>query len=165
MTSKTRKKNSRQRGTHTHGWGSKKKHRGAGNRGGRGMAGTGKRGDAKKPNIWKKKYFGKFGFKKKNIKAKISPITIKSIEQMIPSWVNAKLAEEKAGVFEINLEKLGYNKLLSNGKVSKKLKITTPYASASAVEKIKAAGGEILGLAGKEKPAEQPKAEQKQKEV
>ncbi len=96
--------------------------------------------------------------------AKINAITIKSIEQMIPSWVNAKLAEEKGGIFEINLEKLGYNKLLSNGKVSKKLKITTPYASASAVEKINAAGGEILGMAKKEKPAEQPKAEQKQKE-
>jgi len=59
-----RKKVTKQRGSKTHGWGAMKKHRGAGNRGGRGMAGTGKRGDAKKPSIQKnKKYFGKYGFK------------------------------------------------------------------------------------------------------
>ena len=40
---RTRKKNTRQRGSHTHGWGAKKKHRGAGNRGGRGNAGSGPR--------------------------------------------------------------------------------------------------------------------------
>ena len=165
MTSTPRKKNSRQRGTHTHGWGAKKKHRGAGNRGGRGMAGTGKRGDAKKPRIWSnKKYFGKFGFKKKNIKVKINTITIKSVEQMLPSWQGKKLAEDKGGIFELNLEKLGYNKLLSNGKATKKMKITVSYASASAAEKIKAAGGEVVGLAGKEAPAKKPKAEKPAKE-
>ena len=60
MVAKKRKKNTRQRAGTTHGWGSMKKHRGKGNKGGAGMAGTGKRGDAKKPAIWKnKKYFGK----------------------------------------------------------------------------------------------------------
>ena len=48
-----RSKNSRQRGSKTHGWGAMKKHRGAGHRGGRGAAGSGKRGDAKKPSIWR----------------------------------------------------------------------------------------------------------------
>ena len=54
-----------QRGTSSHGWGHKKKHRGAGNRGGKGMAGTGARGDAKKPTILTtvgKSYYGKKGF-------------------------------------------------------------------------------------------------------
>ena len=149
MTEKIRKKNTRQRGTHTHGWGSKKKHRGAGNRGGRGMAGTGKRGDAKKPAIWKKRYFGKKGFKKKNISKIIKPINIRSVEQNITSWSKQKLAEEKEGFIVIDLPKTGYNKLLSNGKVTKKMKISVPYASAGAIEKIKSAGGEITGLAEK----------------
>lgn len=148
MTALRRKKNSRQRGTHTHGWGSKKKHRGAGNRGGRGMAGTGKRGDAKKPAIWKKgKYFGKFGFKKKNIQLKIKAITIKTVEQQIEKWVQLKLAEEKNGIVSVDLQKVGYTKLLSNGTISKKMKISVPYASAKAVEKVKSAGGEVAGLA------------------
>ena len=62
-----RKKNTRQKGSHTCGWGSKKKHRKAGNRGGRGMSGTGKRSDHKKTMILKKfghEYFGKFGFRR-----------------------------------------------------------------------------------------------------
>jgi large subunit ribosomal protein L15 len=116
-----RKKNSRQRGSKTHGWGSMKKHRGAGHRGGRGMAGTGKRCDSKKPMIWGDlKYFGKHGFKKKNIKVIIKPITIRIVEQKLNAWTNKNLIEEKAGTYNIELKRLGYNKLLSNGKVTNK---------------------------------------------
>ena len=65
-----RKKVTKQRGSKTHGWGSMKKHRGAGNRGGRGKAGTGKRADTKKPTIINlfgaKGYFGKKGFLQNN---------------------------------------------------------------------------------------------------
>ena len=61
MAVNKRKKDSRARGQWTHGGGSKKKRRGAGNRGGRGHSGSGKRGDAKKQIYLKKKnYFGKF---------------------------------------------------------------------------------------------------------
>ena len=162
MTARKRKKNSRQRGTHTHGWGSKKKHRGAGNRGGKGMAGTGKRGDAKKPSIWKKRYLGKYGFKKKNKGVKIKAISIKTIEEKIPFWLNAKIAEEKSGAIVVDLEKAGYNKILSNGKAKSKLNLKALYASAAAVEKIKAAGGEVSGMA--QKAAAKPEAAKKEKE-
>ena len=57
-----RKKATRFRAKTTHGYGSMKKNRGAGNRGGRGMAGSGKRADQKKPTILKlygNEYFGK----------------------------------------------------------------------------------------------------------
>ena len=63
MVVRKRKKNSRQHGSTTHGWGAMKKHRGAGNRGGRGLAGTGKRADQMKPLHWKERYFGKLGFR------------------------------------------------------------------------------------------------------
>ena len=53
MTATKRKKNTRMRAHTTHGWGSMKKRRGAGNRGGRGMAGTGKRAAQKKQTILK----------------------------------------------------------------------------------------------------------------
>ena len=48
MLTKQRKKSQSQRGTNSHGWGHKKKHRGSGHRGGFGLAGTGARGDVKK---------------------------------------------------------------------------------------------------------------------
>jgi large subunit ribosomal protein L15 len=167
MTARRRKKNSRQRGTHTHGWGSKKKHRGAGNRGGKGMAGTGKRGDAKKPSIWKKKYFGKHGFKKKNKGAKIRAISIKTIEQKLPLWVSSKIAEDKGGLISVDLEKAGYNKILSNGNAKSRLNLKVLYASASAVEKIKAAGGGVSGLAktGAEKQAPESAGKEKEEGV
>ncbi|MDD5087052.1 MAG: uL15 family ribosomal protein [Candidatus Nanoarchaeia archaeon] len=145
MVVKRRKKNVRMRGSKTHGWGAMKKHRGAGSRGGRGMAGTGKRGDAKKTKIWKdKKYFGKYGFKRpKKIIIKINAINIKSIERNLESFLLKKLVEKNNDTYVIDLEKLGFNKLLSEGDATKKLNITCSYASKKAVEKIEKAGGKV----------------------
>ena len=126
----------------THGGGSKKKRRGAGNRGGRGMAGSGKRADSKKPSIWNQKYFGKFGFVSKNAR-KINAINIGYLEENInklPQDVVSKGNE----FFSVDLEKLGFNKLLSNGKVTNKYKVKVSYASKKAIEKIKNNGGEVI---------------------
>ena len=129
---KKRSKASRMRGSKTHGCGSMKKRRGAGHRGGVGNAGTGKRGDVKKPSIWKNtKYFGKFGFKKKN-QIEILAINIRELEQMTIETTK-----------ELNLKELGYNKLLGTGTPTKAYKIKVEYASAKAIEKIKAAKGTV----------------------
>src|SRR3989344_6920970 len=144
MTVNKRKKNSRQRGGHTHGWGSKKKHRGSGNRGGKGMAGTGKRADQLKPSIWGERYFGKLGFKKKGIVRDINPINIIFLEENYENMLNDKQASKEGDIIIIDLNNIGYNKLLRKGKVTRKFKITTDYASAAAVEKISNAGGEVI---------------------
>ena len=147
MTVNKRKKNTRQRGGMTHGWGSKKKHRGKGHQGGAGMAGTGKRADSKKPSIWKDKhYFGKHGFISKTHKVKIKPINVGFIEQHMDNFISNNLIKKEDEIYFIELEKLGFNKLLGDGRVSMKLKIKTPYASKSAMEKVKEAGGEVIGL-------------------
>ena len=157
MTVNKRKKNVRQRGSKTHGWGAKKKHRGKGHQGGAGMAGTGKRADSKKPSVWKDKdYFGKHGFVSKTPKVKINPVNASYIEEHINKFISANLAKKENGVYSVELEKLGYNKLLGDGKVMSKFKIKTPYASKSAVEKIKEAGGEVTGLV-EIKSKEEPK--------
>ena len=145
MVVRKRKKSVRYRGETTHGCGSMKKRRGAGNRGGRGMAGSGKKADQKKPCIWKdKKYFGKHGFKKKGMKIDITEINIMLLEEKIASLEKAGKVSKESDVYVIDLEKLGYNKLLGGGKPSKKLKITVPYASKGAIEKVKGAGGEVI---------------------
>ena len=140
MVVNKRKKNSRAHGSWTHGWGEKKKHRGAGHRGGRGAAGSGKRGDAKKPTIWKAKYFGKYGFTKRSFS---NPINIKTIEDSLKSWLAKKKIEEKEGTFIIDLSKLGYDKLLGTGNPINKLQIAVKSASEKAKEKIAQAGGEV----------------------
>lgn len=147
MTINKRKKNTRQRGSMTHGWGAKKKHRGQGHRGGRGMAGTGKRADSKKPSIWKdENYFGKHGFVSKTPKVKVNAVNISFLEQHISKFLLNNAIKKENDFYIIDLEKLGFNKLLGDGTVSTKLKIKMPYASKTAVEKVKEAGGEIIGL-------------------
>ncbi len=147
MTVNRRKKNVRQRGNTTHGWGSMKKRRGAGNRGGRGMAGSGKRADQKKISILKQyghSYFGNRGFFKHN-KNVIKAVNVSKIEEKLPFLLEKKLAKEdsKGGII-LNLKDWGFNKLIGSGKVTKKFIITVDSASERAVEKIKKVGGEVI---------------------
>lgn len=144
MVVNKRKKKSRQRGSWTHGWGSKKKHRGAGNRGGRGMAGTGKRADTRKPSIWKEKYFGKKGFVKKGVVKDIKPLNIVYIEKNLNILVTNNIISKEGSSYVIDISKLDCNKLLGSGKVTRKYKIKAEYASKGIIEKIKKAGGEVI---------------------
>ena len=127
----------KQRGLSSHGWGHKKKHRGAGNRGGRGNAGTGKRADTKKPTIinqYGNTYFGRRGF---NVPAKKlqNPISLRDIDRLIEAGTVSE---------EINLTEKGYTKLLGTGNISKPIKITIAAASKGAIEKVKKLGGEVI---------------------
>lgn len=132
MTFNKRKKNSRQRGLTTHGWGSRKKHRGSGNRGGRGKAGTGKRAAQKKPgimNVYGPEYFGRRGFNiPQKVKKKVKAINIFDLPE-----------QDK-----INLNEMGYDKLLGEGAVKRRYEITVKSFSKSAKEKIEKFGGKII---------------------
>ena len=130
-----RTKSSRLRGSRTHGWGTKK-HRGAGNRGGRGMAGSGKRADQKKPSIVKeygyKNYFGKHGFSRpQKIIEKIKTINVCDLFFDMP---------------DVNLDQLGIGKLLGKGKPPKGYNVKVGACSRSAKEKLEKAGGSITLL-------------------
>lgn len=142
MTAKRKKKNKRMRGGQTHGWGAKKKHRGGGSRGGRGMAGTGKRAGTRQPSIWGIEYFGKRGFKKKN-KIMINPINIKTVEESISYWADRKLIEIKKDMYVIDLGKLGYNKLIGSGSLTKKVEIKVERATPGAIEAVKQNDGNV----------------------
>lgn len=140
MVTFKRKKVRKYRGSKTHGGGSMKKRRGAGNRGGRGKAGSGKRADQKKQTILKKygnKYFGKRGFELK--KKKIISINIHQLEKLIEKNSIKKVKD----TYIINLNELKYNKLLGSGKVSHKYDITISSCSKKAKEKIEKSGGKI----------------------
>lgn len=149
MVAKKRKKNTRQRAGTTHGWGSMKKHRGKGNKGGAGMAGTGKRGDAKKPAIWKnKKYFGKHGFKKKGLIKNVVSINLAELEMQIDKLLASKKINKEGDIINIDLNVIGYNKLLGTGIVKSKMKIVVDSASEKAVSKIADKGGEVITKKG-----------------
>ena len=138
MVLKKQKKVTKYRGSKTHGGGSMKKRRGAGNRGGRGNAGSGIKGDAKKPRYQKanKNYFGKKGFTSKSRK-KIVAINLDKLQDII---------NKKGLKGEVNIIGLGYTKLLGTGKVFAKLDIKADYASKLAIKKIELSGGKIKVL-------------------
>lgn len=144
---KKRRKSSRFRGSQTAHRGAKERTRGSGNRGGKGMAGTGKRGDQKKTLVIKltggNNYFGKSRtLRRGTVPKKLETINVGDIEQRLPSLLERKTAKESGkGTYEIDLE--GY-KVLGDGEFTIKAKITASAASASAAEKIKKAGGEII---------------------
>ena len=146
MTVNKRSKHSRMRGSYTHGWGAKKKHRGAGHRGGRGMAGTGKRADQKKPSIWKERYFGRLGFKTKGVAKEIMPVNISYFEDNADRLLSEKAIEKKGDIYEIDTTKLGFNKVLGCGMLTKKFRITSKSFSRKSIERIKEAGGEAVQL-------------------
>lgn len=145
MVTNHRKKNSRHRGSWTHSWGEKKKHRGAGSRGGRGNAGSGKRGDAKKPRYWDDKAFhaGKQGFHNPTTKL-MNSITISQLSSSIDKFVAAGFAKQEANTFKINCEDLQIDKLLGTGNTQFTFEVVVKAASEKAIAKIEAAGGKVL---------------------
>jgi large subunit ribosomal protein L15 len=148
-----RKKNSRHRGSKTHGYGSMKKHRGQGHRGGRGNAGSGKRADSKKPTMLKiGRVFGKHGFisRSRNI---VIAMNLRTIEEKSGSYLADGLAKSAGGIITINLADLGCDKLLCSGKVKNKYNITCNTATEKAIAAVKAAGGNVTVL---KTPVEKP---------
>ena len=136
---KTRKK----RGSRTCGYGRVGQHRKSGTKGER-RAGRHK-------HLWsyvikyEPDYFGKRGFTSpRSLKRKVNPINLSQLEELIEKLSAEEKIEEKNGKFFVDLENLGYTKLLGMGKISKPVIIKVPAFSASAAEKIKAVGGQIL---------------------
>ena len=142
----------------THGYGSMKKHRHAGSRGGRGRAGTGKRADQKKSSLDPSTYFGKYGFHSRKWEPRT--INVQDLMTHVTVWTKKKCLEKKGAVYHVDLKLAGIDKILGAGIVTKAFVIRVLSASPRAIEKIKAAGGsvEILG-AQKKKTARSKKSE------
>ncbi len=136
-----RRKFSRMRGTRTHKWGAKKRHRKSGNRGGFGMAGSGKRAAHKKFSILKKygtTYFGKHGFHSIS-KRDVRTVNLSFLEENLD-----KFAKKENDYYVIDLSKSNYDKVLGSGNITKKLKVICKDFSKSSEEKIKKIGGEVV---------------------
>ena len=133
-------KRKRLRGSRTNGWGSRKKHKGKGMKGGKGMAGTGKKAGQKVIFVRKyfpEGYFGKKGFISRGVGKRLKTINLENIKG-------------KNG--EANLE--GY-KVLGKGELREKLNVKADAFSESAKEKIEKAGGKAILLSESEETKEE----------
>ena len=129
-------------GSRTRGRGHKKG-RGAGLRGGRGNAGCHKTKRIMYERVGR--VWGAHGFKRpQTVVMANNAINLKVIEESAAEWVDQGNASKKGKTVSIDLKKMGYDKLLDTGVPSQAYKITISAASAKAVEKVEAAGGEII---------------------
>lgn len=145
-----RPKNSRLRGSRTAGWGFRQKHKGHGNKGGFGMAGTGKRADHKKQTAVasdpKGGYFGKSGLtsrrteKKKYDKINLVDIKANFFKKDGDKDDQRSTIKKTGGLLKLDFAKY---KILGNGD-GFKAEIKAKAATASAIEKMKKAGGSII---------------------
>lgn len=155
MRFKKRKKSSRQRGSTTHGWGARQRHKGHGCSGGRGMAGTGKRADQKKQSALMaakkagfKDYFGKAGMTSAKTKKKKQKKI--NLQDVFERFGNEKKIELKD------------YKILGQGEGFKG-EIVAGGASKSAIEKMSGAGGKIILPVVKVEKKEEGKVEKESK--
>ncbi len=145
MVVRRRKKTRRLRGrTRTMGYGRIGQHRKSGSKGGFGAAGM-----HKHMWTWTVKYaptwFGKHGFNPaETLEVRPREINVGELDEKVEHWLKQGLASREGDRIVVDLAKLGYNRLLGRGKATHALKIIVPAATERAVEKIKAAGGEVV---------------------
>ncbi|HVP26173.1 MAG TPA: uL15 family ribosomal protein [Candidatus Bathyarchaeia archaeon] len=132
---KTRKK----RGSRTVGYGRVGQHRDQGSKGYR------KSGRHKRGWSWVQRYepdyFGKNGFTSpQSLRQHVNVINVGRLDEI----VEKVSVEKEEGKLFVDLETLGFTKLLGTGRVTKPLTVKVASCSKSAVEKIKEAGGQVL---------------------
>ncbi len=120
-----------------------KKGRGAGLRGGRGNAGCHKTKRIMYERVGR--VWGAHGFKRpQSVVSANNSINLKTIEENCNSWIADGIATKKGKTISVDLSKMGYDKLLGSGSTKQTYKLTISSASTKAVERIEAAGGEVI---------------------
>jgi large subunit ribosomal protein L15 len=140
MVVKKTKKLCRMRGSRTHGYG--RAHRGSGNKGGFGNASSGKKSDSQKRS-YPADYFGKEGFVLHSSHDDLI-INCRDLDAHVEQWVQDKLAKKEGDIYHVDLDALGYDKLVGGGKLTHKIKVTVARSAAKVADKLKAAGGELV---------------------
>ncbi|MEM3641506.1 MAG: uL15 family ribosomal protein [Candidatus Bathyarchaeia archaeon] len=129
----------KKRGSRTQGYGRVGQHRKSGSRGMR-KAGRHKHGWSYVIK-YEPEYFGKKRFTSpKSLRQTVNIINVGELDEVAEKFKGG----EKEGKIFIDLESLGYTKLLGAGRVTKPLVVKVASCSKSAAEKIKEAGGQVL---------------------
>ena len=143
MPTKARKVR-KQRGSRTHGWGQIGQHRAGGGRGGHGQAGLDKHKWTyvvkHDPTYWLKKGF----VSARTLGKKVNIINVGKLDDLTDRLESEKKLETKDKKIFLDLESLGFDKLLGTGNVSKPMVVKVASFSEAASRKLEEAGGEIL---------------------
>ena len=136
-------------GSRTHGRG-KKAGRGAGKRGGRGNAGLHKHKYITAVKFMPD-HFGRHGFKRPQnvVGAKIT-INLYNLDVKLDNLIKEGKIKKVKNKYELDLDVLGFDKILGTGTITKSVNITIKEATESAISKIKNAGGKVNLIKNKE---------------
>lgn len=137
----------KKRGSRTVGYGRVGQHRKGGSKGER-KAGRHKHGWSYVLR-YNPEYFRKVGFKspKSLMKPEVNTINLKELEELALKIAPKKRAKGAKRIL-VDLEKLGYDKLLGEGRITMPLRVKVPSCSDAAARKITEAGGEVLSEGG-----------------
>lgn len=136
------RKSRKKRGSRTVGWGRIGQHRGVGQRGGHGMSG-------RRKHLWsyilryEPNYFSKKGFYSPR-SGEIKIINVGDLEDLVGKLSSAGQLEEREGLPFLDLDRLGIDKLLGQGNISRSFSVKVTSLSGSASKKVEEAGGKIF---------------------
>jgi large subunit ribosomal protein L15 len=150
---KTRKR----RGSRTVGWGQVGQHRKHSQKGGRKVG--------RHKHLWtyvikyEPDYFGNKGFtSSRSLKRKVNTINVGELDELISKLAIEKQLETMDNKAFLNLDKLGYTKLLATGRIEQPVLVKVAEHSENAAKKIEEAGGQILGEAEEAEETEETSA-------
>jgi len=90
-------------------------------------------------------YFGRRGFTShRSLKQKTNTINIGKLSELTEKLDREKQLEKREGKAFLDLDKLGYQKLLATGTINKPVIVKVESYSETAAKKIEEAGGQIL---------------------
>ena len=90
-------------------------------------------------------YFGKKGFTSpRSLGRKINVINVGELDELADRLTMEEKLEEKEGKAFLDLDQLGYDKLLARGSVTKPVLVKIASYSEAAAKKVEEAGGQIL---------------------
>ena len=144
MQKRKSKKIHKMRGRRAAGYGFSAGHRASGQRGGKGAAGS-KKHHYIKVMQENPRYFGKLGFKRpQKLLEDVVVLNIGEIDAAADGLVEDGMATMKGKRYQIDVAKLGVDKILGSGKVTRKLDLVGVKAiSVRAREKVLGFGGTI----------------------
>jgi len=90
-------------------------------------------------------YFGKRGFTSpRSLGRKVNVINVGELDELADRLTMEEKLEEKEGKAFLDLDQLGYDKLLARGSVTKPVLVKIASYSEAAAKKVEEAGGQIL---------------------
>ena len=135
------RKSRKQRGSRTVGWGRVGQHRKGGQKG--------QTRSGRHKHLWsyvlryEPDHYSKKGFYSPS-RRRVKVMNVGDLEDLAMRLLAGAGLEEREGLVHLDLDRLGYNKLLGMGRVTKPFSINVTSYSESAAKKVEEAGGKLI---------------------